>query len=125
LELPPGTQLKDTERAKDFGISNTPVRGTLRRLNADSLVETKTFIGTYVKELCTDEVKDLYEVRETLEIMPVRKVVEKASEQELNEILDIANKHLSFVNVGSVEKYLEYDQRFHEKIAAASGNVIL
>jgi DNA-binding GntR family transcriptional regulator len=125
LELPPGTRLKDTELAKDFGISNTPVREALRRLEADSLVETKPYIGTYVKELSTDEVKDLYEVRETLEIMAVRKAVERASEEELNEILEIAKKHLSFVNVGTVEKYLEYDRMFHEKIAAASGNTIL
>ncbi|OGN75571.1 MAG: hypothetical protein A2X25_07600 [Chloroflexi bacterium GWB2_49_20] len=125
LELPPGTRLKDTVLAKDFGISNTPVREALRRLEADSLVETKPYIGTYVKELSTDEVKDLYEVRETLEVMAVRKAVEQASEQEINEILDIANKYLSLVNIGTVENYLKYDRMFHEKIAAASGNVFL
>jgi DNA-binding GntR family transcriptional regulator len=125
LELPPGTWLKDSELADTLGTSNTPVRESLRRLEAEGLVETIPRRGTFVKRLSQPEVEGLYEVREALEMLAVRLAAQRASDALLKEVAAVAELHLQAVQHGDVNEYLEYDRRFHDLIAVGSDNLTL
>ena len=60
---PPGTVLNETELGEEFGISRTPIRQVLQKLNHDGLVETRNGVGTLVTEIDTRTIADLYRLR--------------------------------------------------------------
>jgi len=124
-ELPPGARLKDSELAESLGISNTPVREALRRLEQAALVETVPRRGTFVKKLSLAEVEGLYEVREALETLAVRLAAERAGDELLDQILQTARLHVAGVQRGAVNEYLQHDRQFHELIAEGAGNPVL
>lgn len=125
MELPPGTRLKDSELAQNLGISNTPVREALRRLEEAELVETLPRRGTFVRQLSPREAEGLYEVREALETLAVRLAAVRAGDELLAEIAEAAQLHLNAVQRGAVDEFLEYDRRFHDLIAQGADNPIL
>lgn len=125
MELAPGSRLKDFELARRLGVSNTPLREAIRRLAAESLVETISRRGTFVKKLSIEEVERLYEIREALEMLATRLSAARASDEALQEVLSSANLHIKAVKRGDRHEYLSLDRRFHELIAEGSKNSIL
>lgn len=63
LHYPPGTVIRETDLAEEFGVSRTPIRQVLQRLQFEGLVETRNAVGTIVTEFDLEGLKDAYEVR--------------------------------------------------------------
>ncbi|MGH6880377.1 GntR family transcriptional regulator [Hypericibacter sp.] len=63
LRYPPGDVLRETELANEFGVSRTPVRQVLQRLEFEGFVETKNGVGTIVTGVDFKQFKDVYELR--------------------------------------------------------------
>lgn len=63
LDYPPGTILRETELAQEFGVSRTPIRAVLQRLAHGRLVAPKDGVGTIVTEPDAGEIRDIYEMR--------------------------------------------------------------
>ncbi|MFI4986359.1 MAG: GntR family transcriptional regulator [Alphaproteobacteria bacterium] len=59
----PGTVLNETELAGEFGVSRTPIRRVLQKLNHDGLVETRNGVGTFVTDVDTRTCEELYRLR--------------------------------------------------------------
>ena len=59
----PGTMLNETELAAEFGVSRTPIRRVLQKLNHDGLVETRNGVGSLVTDFDTRTFEDLYRLR--------------------------------------------------------------
>jgi DNA-binding GntR family transcriptional regulator len=71
FEYPPATVLKEIALAKEFGVSRTPIRQILQRLEAERLVETRDGVGTIVTGADFKRLRDVYELRLGIsEIMP-------------------------------------------------------
>ena len=66
-ELPSGTRLRQEALAEEFGVSRTPIREALRKLQASGLVELRHNRGAFVRGLSPREIRDAYEVRAELE----------------------------------------------------------
>jgi DNA-binding GntR family transcriptional regulator len=66
-EFQPGQRLLEEELAQRVGVSRTSLRDCLRRLEADGLVRTETNRGTFVLQLGTDEVDEVFQLRAMLE----------------------------------------------------------
>ena len=66
-ELPTGARLRQEALAAEFGVSRTPVREALRKLQASGLVELLPHRGALVRGLSAEEIRDAYEVRAELE----------------------------------------------------------
>ena len=67
LELPPGSLVSETETAKEFAVSRTPVRDAIKALVNDGLLEVKPHIGTFVTLIDINEISDILYIREVLE----------------------------------------------------------
>lgn len=65
--LLPGTVLAEVEQATRLGVSRTPLREALSRLNADGLVSAQSGRGTVVTDLSSTDIRNLYELRGALE----------------------------------------------------------
>ncbi len=63
LDYPPGTVLRESELADEFGVSRTPIRAILQQLSYDGLIESKDGVGNIVTELSYEEIFDIYEMR--------------------------------------------------------------
>ena len=66
-EIKPGDRLLETDLAALFGVSRTPVREAIRRLEAEGVVEHKPRVGAVVRTLGQQEIIELYEMRIVLE----------------------------------------------------------
>jgi DNA-binding GntR family transcriptional regulator len=69
LEYTPGSLLRESALAAEFGVSRTPIREIMQRLTQEGLVESRNGVGTLVKPLDFDEIEDIYEMR--LRIAPL------------------------------------------------------
>jgi DNA-binding GntR family transcriptional regulator len=77
--LLPGTRLREATLARHLGISTTPVREALRRLDREGLVRLSPNRGAVVAEFDLREILDLFEIREVLETHAVRRAALQAS----------------------------------------------
>ena len=85
----PGARLRETELAARLGISRTPVREAIRRLEADGLIDHRPRQGARLRRLGHDEVMELYEMRVVLEGTAARLAARAASALELAELAEI------------------------------------
>src|SRR5262245_64442056 len=85
-ELPSGTRLRQEALAEEFGVSRTPVREALRKLQAGGLVELQPHRGAVVRGLSSREIRDAYEVRATLEALAARLAAERVSREQLKRL---------------------------------------
>lgn len=121
-ELAPGSRVKDSVAAERFGISRTPVRETLLRLEQEGFLENPTGRGFSVRPLELREVNDVYPVVWALECLA------------LNTYAPISRSALADLNslnawmVNSADdpiRRIELDNVWHQKLIADCGNVRL
>jgi len=84
--MQPGTRLIETDLARQFGVSRTPIREAIRQLEADGLVVHLPRLGAAVRSLDYAEVMELYEMRAVLESTAARLAARAASEVEIAEL---------------------------------------
>src|SRR5262245_41607332 len=84
--LAPGTRLRADDLAKQLGVSKTPVREALRKLQAEELIAVQPGSGLSVKVLSEKELFDIYYIREALEGMAARLAAENCSQIELSDL---------------------------------------
>jgi DNA-binding GntR family transcriptional regulator len=124
-ELSGGTLLSEADVARRFQVSRTPTREAFVRLEAEGLLTLLPRRGAVVASISMSEVYDLLELREALEISAARRLVRRVGHEERLASarceLAIQVKHAS---EHDVESFAESDQRFHQAIVDAGGNVL-
>jgi DNA-binding GntR family transcriptional regulator len=118
--------LTEGELAESVGVSRTPVREALLRLQAEGLVRLLPKRGALILPVTLDEVDDVLETRRLVETFAVRKAITAPATAGLVDILDT---HLSRMRAAmrarDARAYVEADRDFHEAVVAATGNAIL
>lgn len=123
--LEPGERLRDGSIADSLGVSRTPVREALRRLEDEGLVESSASRWTKVSELDLAEAVRLYPIVWALEPLAVRFAGSRWEETEI-ERMETANERLRrAVDEGNRVAALEADMDFHRVFADASANTEL
>jgi DNA-binding GntR family transcriptional regulator len=118
---PPGTRLKELSLAREFNVSQAPVREALRELEAQGLVVSEPFRGSRVRSIELDELHDAYELRAEIEEAAARRAVPckeadlKRLEAELKTMRKAARERDS-------DTYMASAVRFHRDIVEMSGN---
>lgn len=88
-ELSSGEALRQRDLAERFGVSPTPVREALRRLEAEGLVDYDVHRGSTVVEADLEAVEENYRIRAALEALAVELAVDKVTEATLDELEDL------------------------------------
>ena len=121
-ELKPNTKLKISELSELLGISRTPVREALLRLERDGLVLTKANSWTIVTPIDLNESDNIYSVILALEGLALRQLFSKVKESDIKE-LELLNEKLN--RSAKSNNYLEIlkdDNDFHDKLIELSEN---
>ena len=122
-DIKPGDYLREQQVADEFGVSRTPVREALRKLEAEGLAVAESRLGMRVRTLDYQEVVELYEVREVHERAVARIAATKATDIELQELSDIqAQLEKEKSNAG---KMALHNQRFHFALLQMAKNRFL
>lgn len=120
--LPFGARLKLREIADRFGVSNTPVRDALVKLNAEGLVELQPNSGASVRRIDLQFLENLFDIRMALEELLVRRCIARSSDAELATLALLAAKHVEAVHQGDVARVMAANSRFHQRITALARN---
>lgn len=122
--LKPGQKLLQEQLAGEMGVSRTPLLKALQMLEYDYLVESIPRRGMFVKKLSVTEMKDIYDVREGIETVAVRLVVEKITDKQISELKKLFKPFINNDKI-DINKYQEVDEIFHDKLVEFSQNPVL
>jgi DNA-binding GntR family transcriptional regulator len=139
-EFPSGTRLRQAALAEEFGVSRTPIREALRKLQASGLVELRPHRGALVRGLSPREIRHAYEVRAELEGLAAELAAQRIRQDQLDrlhdaqaqfrEVLALAiearesGRRLDVSDRDAVRWGRANDQ-FHQVIQEAAGNEVL
>ena len=118
---PAGTQLKELYLAREFDVSQAPIREALRELEGSGLVSSERFRGTRVRGADYAEMRESYELRMMLEMRSV--VLAAPYEPELlADLGEYVRGMDAAVKVDDSEGYIDNALRFHRRLVESSGN---
>ena len=121
-ELKPGERLMETQLANKLGVSRTPIREALRKLELEGLVNMVPRKGAEVADITEKSLRDVLEVRKALEELSVQLACEKITEEEIEELKRVAERFKDTLNDQDVTKIAEADVAFHDVIYTATDN---
>jgi DNA-binding GntR family transcriptional regulator len=138
-DLLPGTRLRQEALAEEFGVSRTPIREALRKLQASGLVELRPNRGALVRGLTPREIRDAYAVRAELEGLAAEVAtlrIQQTQIERLHRAQTQFHESLRRMSVGArngrrrlserdIEAWGTANDEFHQVIQEAAGNEVL
>jgi DNA-binding GntR family transcriptional regulator len=107
LRLQPGEPLREAAIAEQLGVSKTPIREALTRLEQEGLVETTSFKGAVVSAYSRQDLIEIYELRELLEGAAAREAAASISDDELSGLEALIEKSRALQARGDMSKLAE------------------
>ena len=121
-ELKPGERLMEVQLANRLGVSRTPVREAIRKLELEGLVPMIPRRGAEVAEITEKNMRDVLEVRRALEELAVKIACEKMTDEEIELLRQASKKFRDTMYNDNLTAIAENDVEFHEIIYDATGN---
>ena len=120
--LKPGDRLMEIQLAEELGISRTPVREAIRKLEMEGFVVMIPRRGTYVTDISLKDVTEIYEIRISLDMLAASLAAERINDDELEE-MDRQLLLTSKYNIDTeMEKIVACDSVFHDVLYRAARN---
>ena len=121
-DLPPGSQLGESQLAQRLGVSRGPVREALQRLIAEGVIEGRRSRGAFVVTLDAEDVVDVYRCRGVTERAAVSLILAGTPDAALTGLTDAVDALEHAAVGGDWRRIAEVDLAFHEQLVAASGS---
>ena len=124
-ELAAGVNLSEVALAESFGVSRTPVREALKRLQSEGLVTIRPRVGTFVTTPSRREITELFEMKELLEGAAARLLALRGRVPELDRLEQNLVEADSAVSRNDSSRYAELVQEFHDLLITGADNAKL
>ena len=121
-ELQPGERLLEIHLADKLGVSRTPIREAIRKLELEGLVLMIPRKGAVVAEITEKSLRDVLEVRRALEELAMKLACERILDEEIEELKEAAKEFENALKTGDVTVYAEADVKFHDIIYRTTDN---
>lgn len=125
LRYPPGIRLSESELAAEFGVSRTPLRRVLNRLEFEGLVESRHGVGTIVTSIDIDKLEEIYALRTRLAELIGDLDPLPASEADFADLHGLHRRCLALLKERNAEEFARINMLFHLKLAGFIGNTAL
>ncbi|NPU12159.1 GntR family transcriptional regulator [Bradyrhizobium sp. 83012] len=123
--LAPGAPLDETEIAKRFNVSRTPVREALRQLAASGLIEARAHRGAVVARPSVDRLTGMFEAMAELEGLCAGLAAQRMTPVERQRLEAIHEELRNLSHAGNPERFHEVNERFHNAIYAGAHNAYI
>ncbi len=125
-ELPPGKRLIESRLAESLGVSRTPVREALRRLESDGLVYSVPNAGCVVADFLGN-MAEIYLIRERLESLAAARAAENIGDEAMQRLTLLQKEMREEVASSSpnIDRLVELNRDFHSTIYSSCGSVRL
>lgn len=120
--LEPGERLMEVQLAEEMGVSRTPVREAIRKLELEGFVVMVPRKGAYVADISFKDVADVFEIRAALESLAAGLAAERITDEELDELERLLVQVAETAEKNDLERLVEVDTLFHDTIYRASRN---
>lgn len=120
-QLQPGTHLVEDSVAAEYDVSRGPVRDALRQLESQGLVESRRR-GFFVVGLSESDIDDLYELRESIELVAVTRAIAQATPEQLRIGREIVDEMVACADRSAAADFADADMRFHALLYRVGGN---
>ncbi len=123
--LKPGERLMEIQLAEELGVSRTPVREAIRKLELEGYVIMMPRRGTYVANLSIRDVNEVFEIRTSLDSLASGLAAERITDEELERLQRLLVMISEHIEKNDMEKIVETDMEFHDILYQASRNTRL
>ena len=121
-ELKPGERLMEIKLANKLGVSRTPIREAIRKLELEGLVLMVPRKGAEVADISEKSLRDVLEVRKALEELAVKLTCDKIKYAQIRELRHAAEEFRKTLRSSDITEIAEADVRFHDVIYEATDN---
>lgn len=123
--ISPGTRMMEVELAEDMGVSRTPVREAIRKLEKEGLISIEPRKGAYASTLSSQDMVDILEVRQTMEGLAADLATARLTDQQKHELIQVSQNFNEAVESGDMEQMIALDTLFHHLIVEGTDNKLL
>jgi DNA-binding GntR family transcriptional regulator len=121
-DLAPGERLLSDGLATRLGVSRTPVREALRKLEAEGLVAASPRLGLVVREISEQDLAEIFTIREALEATGARLAAESATAAEISDMRELLEDMDAARQRGELQLFRELTAEFHLAVCRAGHN---
>jgi DNA-binding GntR family transcriptional regulator len=120
--LEPGERLMEIQLADQLGVSRTPVREAIRKLELEGYVIMMPRRGTYVASMSIRDINEIFEIRTALESLSNGLAAERITQEELEHLQRLIVRIGEYVDEGDMDKIVKTDIEFHDTLYHAARN---
>ena len=120
--LKAGQRLMEVQLADQLGVSRTPIREAIRKLELEGLVVMLPRKGAYVANMSFKDLIDVLEIRSSLEGLAASLAAERRRDEDIVELERVAKEFETSVREADIDNVLKKDVEFHEKIFLMANN---
>lgn len=124
-ELEPGERLMEIQLADRLGVSRTPIREAIRKLELEGLVLMIPRKGAEVAKISEKSLRDVLEVRRSLDELAIELAIQRMTEEDLQKLEEAQKTFRKAVQSGDAMTIAESDEHYHDIIYNATGNTRL
>ena len=121
-DLEPGERLMEIKLAEKLGVSRTPIREAIRKLELEGLVNMTPRKGAVVAEISENDLRNVLEVRRVLEKLAVKLACQKISKAEIDELRENLKFFKGALKQKDANEIAKIDVEFHDIIYKATRN---
>jgi DNA-binding GntR family transcriptional regulator len=111
-----GDSLVELKLAEEMGVSRTPVREAIRQLELEGLVFSIPNKGVFVEGITSQDIEDIYAIRECMEGLAARWAIERMDDQSLKELENLCELMEFYTGKGDLDRVGELNSKFHDLI---------
>ena len=124
-QLKPGLKIVEEKLAQEIGVSRTPLKRALTRLEKENLIETIPRKGTYIKKFSAKEIEEVYEIRKLIEGYSAELAVNSITSNELKQMKKLTLDYRKFARERERASCADVDVQLHEILVKATRNTKL
>ena len=123
--LQPGDRMVERELAAEYGVSRIPVREAIRILESEGFVSVVPRRGVVVRRMEERDIEELFDVREALEVLAVRRATQRATKAELRELEKSLTAAARALRANNLEAIGAASDSFHDGLVSLAHNELL